>query len=164
MKYQVGEIGKVVVARFEDGDDILAGLKEIAKKEGIRAAVFFLVGGVTDGKIVVGPESDEPPPVPVWRSLSESHEALGTGTIFWEGEEPRIHLHGAYGKKDSVKAGCLRESAKTFLVMEAVVMEIRGVNAVRELDPLSQMVLLKLKEVRDDGRWKTPELDFPGQK
>jgi uncharacterized protein len=144
MKYQVGGIGKVVVARFEDGDDILQGLKEIAEKEEIRAAVFYLVGGIAGGRIVVGPEKDEPPPVPVWRNLTESHEAQGTGTIFRQGEEPKIHLHGVYGKRDSVKMGCLREAAKTFLVMEAVILEIKGVNAVRELDALSQMVLLKL--------------------
>ncbi len=161
MKYQVGEIGKVVVARFEDGDDILRGLSDVARREEIRAAVFYLVGGVTQGRIVVGPENDEPPPVPVWRELSESHEAQGIGTIFWEGDEPRIHCHGAYGKKDSVKMGCLREAARTFLVMEAVIMEIRGVHAVRELDPLSRMVLLKLKDIPDDGRWKSPDFQFP---
>jgi uncharacterized protein len=162
MKYQVGGIGKVVVARFEDGDDILAGLRDMAEKEDIRAGVFYLVGGLTRGRIVVGPEKDEPPPVPVWRDLKESHEAQGIGTIFWQGEEPRIHFHGAYGKRDSVKMGCLRDMAKTFLVMEAVILEIKGVHAVRELDPLSKMVLLKLIDIPDDGRWKHPDLQFPG--
>ncbi len=144
MKYQVGGVGKVVVARFEDGDDILAGIAEIARKEAIRAAVFTLVGGITDSTIVVGPEREEPPPVPVWRELKESHEAAGIGTIFWQGEEPKVHIHGAYGKWDSVKAGCLRGAARTFLVMEAVIVEIKGIHAVRDLDPLSRMVLLKL--------------------
>jgi uncharacterized protein len=162
VKYQVGGIGRVVVARFEDGDDILGGLADIARKESIRAAVFYLVGGVTDSRIVVGPERDEPPPVPVWRELNESHEAAGVGTIFWQGEEPKIHFHGAYGKGDSVKMGCLREAAKTFLIMEAVIMEIKGVHAVRDLDSLSRMVLMKLIDVADDERWKYPDLTFPG--
>jgi hypothetical protein len=43
-----------------------------------------------------------------------------------------------------VKTGCLRELAKTFIIMEAVIVEIKGVNAIRDLDPASQMVLLKL--------------------
>ena len=144
MKYQTGSIGRVVVVRFEDGDDILAGLSHIAIKEGIEAAVFYLVGGIKESKIVVGPENDDPPPVPVWRELKESHETLGVGTIFRQGEEPKVHFHGSYGKRDTVKTGCLRGAAKTFLVMEAVIMEIKGVNAVRDLDPLSGMVLLKL--------------------
>ena len=144
MNYQVGQMGRVVVARFEDGDDILGGLTDIARKEGIRAAVFTLVGGVKESRIVVGPETDEMPPVPVWRELEESHEAVGSGTIFWHGEEPKLHFHGAYGKWDKVRMGCLREQGKAFLVMEAVIMEITGVNAARDLDPVSRMVLLKL--------------------
>lgn len=144
MKYQVGETGRIVVARFEEGDDILQGLMGIAKTEDIRAAVFYLVGGIREGKIVVGPEKDVFPPTPVWKMIDESHESAGVGTIFWYGDEPRIHFHGIYGKHDMVKTGCLRELAKTFIIMEAVIVEIKGINAVRDLDPLSQMVLLKM--------------------
>ncbi|HCZ12022.1 MAG TPA: DUF296 domain-containing protein [Nitrospiraceae bacterium] len=144
MKYQVGETGRIVVARFEHKDNILQGLGEIAKKENIRAGVFYLVGGMQAGRFVVGPEKEEIPPVPIWRELKESHEIVGLGTIFWQGDEPKIHFHGAYGKRDDVKVGCMRENAEAFLVLEAILMEIKGVNAVRELDPVSNMVLLKV--------------------
>jgi len=144
MKYQVGRTGRVVIARFEDRDDVLGNLVSIARKENIKAAVFYLVGGMREGSIVVGPEKDEFPPTPVWRHLGESHEVVGFGTIFWLEDEPRVHFHGAFGKRDMVKVGCLRENSETFLVLEAVVMEIEGVTAKRELDPVSGMVLLKL--------------------
>ncbi len=144
MKYEVGRLGRVIVMRFEDGDDILNGLAEMAVKEEIRAAVFYLVGGLTDARIVVGPEEDIMPPVPVWKELTESHEAMGVGTIFWGEGEPRIHFHGAYGKKDSVKSGCLRERGRAFIVMEAIVMEITGVEAARKVDRKSGMMLLKI--------------------
>jgi predicted DNA-binding protein with PD1-like motif len=144
MKYQVGETGRVVVARFEDGDDILQGLIDIAKTENIRSAMFSLVGGIKEGKIVVGPKEDVLPPTPVWKLIDESHESGGVGTIFWYGDEPRIHFHGIYGKHDMVKTGCLREFAKTFIIMEAVIVELKGIHAVRDLDPASQMVLLKM--------------------
>jgi predicted DNA-binding protein with PD1-like motif len=144
MKYQVGRPGRVIVARFEDRDDVLKNLADIAKKEKIRAAVCYLVGGMREGSIVVGPEKEEFPPEPVWKKLGESHEVVGFGTIFWQGDEPKVHLHGAFGKKDMVKVGCLRENSETFLVLEAVIMEIEGVTARRELDPVSGMVLLKL--------------------
>ena len=144
MKYQTGETGRIVVARFEDGDNIFAGLGDIVKKENIRAGVFYLVGGMKAGRFVVGPEKEELPPIPIWRELNESHEIVGLGTIFWQGDEPKFHFHGAYAKRDSVKVGCMREKAETFLVLEAIVMEIKGVTAVRELDPASGMVLLKL--------------------
>jgi predicted DNA-binding protein with PD1-like motif len=144
MKYQMGRPGRIVIVRFEDKEDILNNLVEIARREELRAAVVYLVGGMREGGIVVGPERDEFPPTPVWRRLGESHEVVGFGTIFWQGDDPKVHFHGAFGKKDMVKVGCLRENAETFLVLEAVIMEIEGVNARRVLDPVSGMVLLNL--------------------
>ncbi|RQW77922.1 MAG: DNA-binding protein, partial [Geobacter sp.] len=123
-----------------------AGLAEVVKRENIRAASFNVVGGMKKGRFVVGPETEEMPPQPVWRELTESHEAVGFGTIFWQADQPKVHFHGAYGKRDSVKAGCLREGSEAFLVLEAVITEILGVNAVREVDPESEMVLLKLRQ------------------
>ena len=144
MKYQGGEIGRVFLVRFEDGDDVLRGLIDIAKKENIRAGVLHCVGGLKGGRFVVGPKTEQMPPEPVWRQLQESHESFGFGTIFWHGDEPRIHFHGAYGKFDSVKVGCLRESSETFMVLEVVILELKGITATREFDEVSKMVLLKI--------------------
>ena len=144
MEYRSGRIGRCFVARFEHGDAVLEGLSELAKREQVRSALFFLVGGIKKARIVVGPEKDELPPEPLWRSLDGSHETVGTGTIFWHGDEPRIHFHGAYGKGDRVFAGCLREHGEAFIVLEAVILEIEGIEAGREVDPASGMVLLKL--------------------
>ena len=144
MKYQIGNHGRIIVARFEDGEDVLGSLISIAKNEDIRAGIFYIIGGMREGTIVVGPENDEIPPEPVWKKLGESHETVGIGTIFWQKDEPKIHLHGAFGKKEMVKVGCLREKSETFLVLEAVIIEIDGKNAARELDPVSGMALLKL--------------------
>ena len=144
MKYQVGRTGRVVVARFEDREDVLGNLASIARKENIRAAAFYLVGGMREARIVVGPEKDVMPPVPVWKDLGESHEVTGFGTIFFQGDEPKVHFHGAFGKKDMVKVGCMREKSETFLVLEAVIIEMDGINAVREYDPVSGLTLLKL--------------------
>lgn len=144
MDYQVGRIGRVVVARFNNNEELLGSLAGIVKKEDIKAAVLYLVGGMQKGRIVVGPEKDELPPVPVWREINESNEIFGVGTVFWDGDEPKIHFHGAFGKRDDVKVGCLRENTEAFLVLEAIIIEIEGVNAVRELDPAIGLSLLKL--------------------
>ena len=144
MEYQAGKPGRIIVARFSDGEDVLGGLGEICRTENIRAACFNIVGGMKGGRFVVGPESEEMPPIPVWRNLQESHEAVGFGTIFWDRDQPKVHFHGAYGKRDSVKAGCMREGSEAFLVLEVVLTEILEVDIIRELDVASNMVLVKM--------------------
>lgn len=144
MEYRVGKTARVVLARFEDKEDILENITGIARKENIRSAVLYLIGGIKKGRVVVGPEEEKLPPEPVWREINESSEVVGIGTIFWEGEEPKIHFHGAFGKRDMVRVGCLRGNSETFLVLEAVIIEIEGIEAKRELDPESGLVLLKL--------------------
>jgi predicted DNA-binding protein with PD1-like motif len=145
MKYQVGKPGRIIVARFDDHDEVLNNLAGIARKENIRAGVFYIVGGMREGRIVVGPDKDELPPAPVWKELGESHEVMGLGTIFWQGDDPKIHFHGAFGKKDMTKIGCLRDKSETFLILEAIIIEMDGINATREIDPAVGMPLLKLK-------------------
>ncbi len=144
MKYKTGRAGRIVVARFDDQEDILGGLTKIAQDENIRAGIFYLIGGMRHGKIVVGPETETLPPKPIWKEIKESHEILGIGTIFWHEDRPKIHFHGAFGKRDEVKIGCLREEAETFLVIEAVIIEIEGIDAVRITDPASGLALLNL--------------------
>lgn len=144
MKYSVGRAGRVVVAKFTDGEDLMAGLHDIAKREKIKAAVIYLLGAVKNGKAVVGPEKDEIPPTPVWKDIVNAHETLAVGTLFWEDDEPRVHLHAAMGKGDAAVVGCLRGECGVFLVAEAVIIEIEGVNAVRRHDPETGLALLEL--------------------
>lgn len=144
MEYQVGRVGRIIVSRFEDKEDVINNLIEIVKKENVKNAVFFLIGGLKKGRVVVGPERDELPPKPIWNDIDESHELLGIGTIFYQDEDPKVHFHGAFGKREKVKVGCLRGISETFLVIESVMIEIDGINARRELDPISGLTLLKL--------------------
>lgn len=144
MKYQVGKAGRIIVARFEDKEDIIGNIIQIARKEDIKSGIFHIVGGIRQGRVVVGPEEESMPPQPVWKDIKESHEVVGTGTIFWQGNEPKVHFHGSFGKKEMVKVGCLRGASETFLVLEVVILEITGINAKREVDPVSGLTLLRL--------------------
>jgi len=144
MKYKAGKSGRIFIGKLEDKEDILDAIIDIAKKENIKSAIFYLIGGIKQGKIVVGPETEQMPPVPVWRDINESTEMLGIGTIFWWENEPKIHFHGAFGKRDNVKIGCLRGESSTFLVLELIIIEIKGIDAKREYDSVSGLTLLKL--------------------
>ncbi|MEO5359612.1 MAG: DUF296 domain-containing protein [Nitrospirota bacterium] len=144
MRYQTASVGRVFVCRLNDGDDLLKCLSDLVKQEGVKAAVFHVVGGIKGGKIVVGPETEAMPPNPVYREISESHEVTGMGTIFYKDGQPSVHFHGAFGKRDTVKVGCLREFSETFIVLEAIVTELNGIDATRCLDPVTGIYLLNI--------------------
>lgn len=144
MKYAKGKAGRIFIARFEDREDILRNLQDLAKKENIKAGVIYLLGGVRKGKIVVGPERDELPPKPIWKEIKDNNEVIAIGSIFWQGDEPKLHIHGAFGRGDSVSVGCLREAGEVFLVLEAIVVEIEDIKAEREFDPSTGLTLLKI--------------------
>lgn len=131
MEYRTGRIARVFTLRFDEGDDLLAGLTEVAVKEDIRCAWFHLLGGLRQGDVVTGPKEPVMPPEPVWRELRETREVLGGGSIFWDGEQPRIHLHAALGHHGDTVTGCVRAQTRTYLVLEVMIIEIAGIDATR---------------------------------
>lgn len=142
MKSSEGTLGRVFVLRSEDGDQLPGTIEEFAREKDIRGAMLILVGGLGKGKIVVGPEKTELPPVPVLLPFSEVHEVVGVGTLFWNDDGPSVHLHGALGRGDKTISGCLRPGVDTWLVAEAIILEITGCPAVRKPDPESGFCLL----------------------
>ncbi|MFN3739453.1 MAG: PPC domain-containing DNA-binding protein [Thermodesulfovibrionales bacterium] len=99
---------------------------------------------IRKGKIVVGPKKDELPPEPLWKEIEGNHEVIAIGSIFWQADEPKLHLHGAFGRGDHAFVGCLREAGEAFLILEAIVIEIEGIKAEREFDPATGLTLLKI--------------------
>src|SRR5665647_3040498 len=69
------------------------------------------------------------------RALHDVHEMVGAGTLFPdEAGRPVLHLHAAFGRDDRVSAGCIRAGVTTWVVGEAVVIELVGSEACRRVD------------------------------
>ena len=137
MKYSTAQLGRALVVRLEDGDVVHECIEEAARAEGIARAAVILLGGAGGGsRIVVGPEDgDASPVVPMERLLHDVHEMTGAGTIFPdESGRPVLHLHAAFGRDDQVTAGCIRAGVRTWVVAEAVVLELSGSEATRRVD------------------------------
>ena len=135
MEYSIGNIGRVFTVRLDQGDDILLELEGLAVKEDIRSAMFTMLGAVKQASLVVGPKTNDVPPDPQWAKFSDAHELIGIGNIFREDDKPKIHLHAAAGRGESVKTGCLRKETEVFMVVEIFIMEISGISANRVFDP-----------------------------
>ncbi len=145
MKYSSARLGRVIVIRLEDGDVVHECIEEAARAEGIARAAVILLGGADGGsRVVVGPEDGRADPiVPMERLLDDVHEMAGAGTIFPdESGRPVLHLHAAFGRDDQVTAGCIRSGVTTWVVGEAVVIELTASAAVRRVDRATGFELL----------------------
>ena len=131
MEYRTGSIGRVLTIRFDHGDDLLEGLKEIVLTEEIRSCWFQILGGVRQAGVVTGPKEPVMPPNPVWREVEDAREVLGSGSIHMDGEEPRIHLHAAMGHHGETLTACIRKNTKVYLILEVILFELQGMEANR---------------------------------
>lgn len=147
MKYATASLGRSLVIRLEDGDVVHECIEEAARAEGIQRAAVILLGGAAGGsRLVVGPEDGAARPVvPMQRALHDVHEMVGAGTLFPdETGRPVLHLHAAFGRDDQVTAGCIRAGVTTWVVGEAVVIELVGSEAHRRVDPATGFDLLEV--------------------
>lgn len=131
MEYRSGTVNRVFAVRFDEGDDFLGGLQDLVKKEDIRTGWFHVLGGLREADVVTGPREPVMPPEPVWSLVRDAREVLGFGSIFWDGDTPRIHLHAAMGHHGDTLTSCVRKNTKVYLVLEVYIMEISGVGAER---------------------------------
>ena len=139
MDYACGTAGRIFTIRFDHGDDFLTELTKLAQKETIRAGWFNLIGGVRNADVVTGPKEPTMPPEPVWATIDGAREVVGIGSIFWdENNEPKIHLHTSLGHHGDTMTACVRKGTKTYLILEAYLVEIIGINASRPWFPEGQ--------------------------
>lgn len=131
MEYRSGNVGRVVLARLDEGDDLLGVLRELVTRENIRCGWFQVFGGLRRAEVVTGPREPVIPPDPVWHTMDEAREILGQGSVYWEGEEPRIHLHAAMGHHGHTLTACVRKGTGVYLVLELLLYEITGITASR---------------------------------
>ena len=131
MDYRTGSMGRVLMIRFDHEDDLLEGLKEIVVKENISSAWFQILGGLRRAEVVTGPEEAVMPPTPVWQDVDEAREAIGSGSIHKDGEDPVIHLHAALGHHGDTLTACIRKNTKIYLVLEVILFEINELQASR---------------------------------
>ncbi|MFH1398212.1 MAG: DUF296 domain-containing protein [Candidatus Omnitrophota bacterium] len=146
MKYTKGAIGRVFLAKFDDGDILIDQLSELAGKEKINAATMVFIGALKNGDLVTGPKKPVIPPQPNKLKFQDGWEVMGIGTIFTDQNVPQIHIHAALGKKKNTLIGCVRGKSRVFLVIEAIIFELKGVQAGKDIDPETGLNLLKIMQ------------------
>lgn len=136
-----GRPGRIFLVRIDHGEDLLPALEQCVREKEVHCGVIQVLGALGRGKMVTGPEEMVLPPVPHREDFEGGWEILALGTISWEHEAPHIHLHSAVGKGDRTLTGCLREEAQVYIVIEAVITEISGIQSVRSPDGVTGLSL-----------------------
>ena len=131
MEYQAGTAGRVFYARLDDGEDLHDGIRELVAREKVQCAWFQIFGGLRRAGVVTGPREPVMPPDPVWKEVEDTREIIGTGSVFWDDDQPLIHLHAAMGHHGDTLTGCVRRDSKVYLVIELVLVEVKGIDVTR---------------------------------
>lgn len=145
MKYTQGKLGRVFVARLEEGESIYEAVESIATKEEIKCASVMAIGGMKSGKVATGPENKRGKIVKHFEEFQDAREIVGVGTVFPQDGKPSLHFHAGIGRRDKAIVGCPGAGMSVFLILEVIITEILGVDASREPDPELGVSLLKLK-------------------
>jgi uncharacterized protein len=146
MKYSVGSAGRVVTARLEDGEAIYSAIETIAQQEHIDCGIVWIIGGMQNGAVVVGPKDQLSVPFETMvETFTDAHEILGIGTLFLNSEnKPLLHMHAGMGRGTSPLVGCPRKGADCWLVDEVVILELTGISARRIKQADTNLELLEI--------------------
>ncbi len=162
MQYTEGQIGRVFVVRIDDGEDLLVSLRQFINDKSVYAGSILFLGALMNGRMVTGPEEPVIPPVPHFVMFEGGWEVFGIGTIYPGEGGPHIHYHASVGRSGHALTGCLRETAITYLIVEAIILEFTGLSAHREFDEKTQVnlpVLGQAENISDVGDERGKEVE-----
>lgn len=145
MEYAVAKPGRIIAARLYEGEDLYESIESIAAKENIESAAVLITGGFRKASVVVGPSQEKPKIVGNFKDFDGPGEVLGVGTIYWDAEGPKLHIHTAIGKGGEAIVGCPRGGAKTFLILEVTIIEMKQIKASRKFDEQTGLNLLSFE-------------------
>jgi len=145
MRATEGRVGRVFVLRLEEGDVLPGSIERFAETKGIVHAQAILIGGISEGDVIVGPcREDERPLRTMKAAVDGVHEVLGAGLLApGEDGKPVLHMHGALGRSGRTTTGCFRLGVKTWHLVEAVLWELLDVEATRVKDESTGLAFLE---------------------
>lgn len=147
MQYSEGSLGRVFVLRMDHEEDLIESLQKLVAEKKIEACTALFMGALRDGRAVTGPKAAEVPPTPSYEAYESAWEVFGMATIYPSEEGPKLHIHSGMGRGRQSLLGCIRDKARVYLIVEAVLFEICGLSAKRDWDEKMQLYLLSLKNV-----------------
>ena len=144
MQYSEGSLGRVFVLRMDDGEDMLESIQKFVKEKSIGSGMMLFLGAMKDGRAVTGPEKPVIPPTSHFEAFDSAWEVFGMATVYPSATGPKIHMHSSMGRGRAALVGCIRDKSSVYLIVEAVLIEFKGLDARREMDERTGLYLLSL--------------------
>jgi len=96
MKYTFDGFNWIV--RLEKGEQLIASLTELVKKESIKSAWISGLGGALDAELGFYSLDEKQYK---WEKLDQLLEITSLqGNIAWSGDEPALHIHGTFSDEN----------------------------------------------------------------
>jgi uncharacterized protein len=123
---------------LETGDEVMAELKEFARRENIRAARFTAIGAFQTATLAYFDwEKKDYIEIPV---RDQVEVLVLAGDIAWEGNEPVAHVHVVLGRRDGSTCGGHLCDAIVRPTLEVMLTQAGALE--RRLDPQSGLALI----------------------
>lgn len=130
-----------ILARLEIGDEIIASVRELARKESIPSAFISGLGAVNDITLAFYDRMTRV--YEETRLTQELEVASMTGNIAWLGDEPVVHLHGVVSRRDGTTAAGHIMRGTVSVTLEVMVL-VQPDRIHRRNDPAVGLNLLDL--------------------
>ncbi|MGZ2358481.1 DUF296 domain-containing protein [Streptomyces sp. 372A] len=131
-------LGRSFALAFDDGDDFVKELTGFCAEQGIKQAIIpMFLGGFRQVHLVGASGPLQDPEAPLWdeKTVLETVEAVGAGTLAWSPESESLapHLHVAVGRKDLEAAGSVSHLlwAEVQFIQEMALQEVASPSMLR---------------------------------
>jgi uncharacterized protein len=123
---------------FETGDEVMAGLKEFARRENVRAARFTAIGAFQTATLAYFDwEKKDYLQIPV---REQTEVLVLAGDIAWKDDEPVAHVHVVLGRRDGSTVGGHLCDAIVRPTLEVMLTQAGALE--RRVDPESGLALI----------------------
>jgi predicted DNA-binding protein with PD1-like motif len=137
-----GRIGRVLAARLLPGQDVVEGIIELIKSNGITSGTITAIGSLRSAKVVWAGSmefGDNPMDVAVFHEMEGPVELGVSNGVFGTDEDGEVvvHVHGLIMDKDgNMRCGnLLPGSAPVLATVELTIQEFEGLELKPTADP-----------------------------
>jgi len=135
-----GKSGKVIAARLLPGTDLLTGIEEVCKKNGVDYALVNCFGSFSEaGYMYLVPKAGAKVGAGYGDVLKQDGPVeflSGVGVICQKDGSHDIHFHGTMCDKNGTVFGghIVKGQNPTLTTVDVVIMEVEGVSMLRQYD------------------------------